>query len=324
MRSRLLAAGITVFLLFTSLVSAAFAQGRADPAARKLATAKPSIACPSRSAPAASWLSPDRAAGPAACSNLIVDGGFEGGAPNPSWDPETSTNFGTPVCNASCGTGNGTAGAFAGSFWAWFGGTASPENATLGQTVTIPTGTASLTFQMWIGAVSSPFTDTLTVKVDGVTLQTYPEPSSAETNYTLRTIDVSAYANGGSHAILFEHVGPGGGVANFSVDDVALSACTPTAVTVASTAARRTSRGVSVRWTTGSERGLLGFRVYRQDGSKRVRVNSKLLRGYGTFTGSRYSLVDRLAPRGRALRYWIEAVHVDGSKTWHGPAVVSS
>jgi|GEM_PF-3605951 hypothetical protein len=37
---------------------------------------------------------------PTMCNDLIVDGGFEtGGIPSTLWDPETSTNFGTPVCN---------------------------------------------------------------------------------------------------------------------------------------------------------------------------------------------------------------------------------
>ena len=109
--------------------------------------------------------------------------------------------------------------------WSWFGGTASAETATLGQSVVIAAGgSASLTFQLWIGAVNTPFTDVLNVRVDGTIVASFTEPAVAETGYTLRTVDVGAFANGASHAILFEYIGPGGAVANFSVDNVSLVA----------------------------------------------------------------------------------------------------
>jgi hypothetical protein len=315
---RLVSTGVAALLSSTLLVGSAFAQHRAAPSSAKLATAGRPVACPA--------VSPTGAAGTTVCSEKIVDGGFEtGGIPNTFWNPETSTNFGTPLCDVpSCGTGGGASPPYAGAFWAWFGGIPAPEDATIGQTMTIPTGTASLTFQMRIGTVSSPFTDTLTVSMDGTPLQVFPEPSVAEGAYTLRTIDVTAYANGASHNLLFHYAGPSSGTGSFVVDNVSLQACVLTAVTVASTSALRTSRGVSVRWTTGSERGLVGFRVYRQDGPKRLQVNSKLLPAFGTFAGRQYSVIDRGAPQGRALKYWIAAVHFDGTITWHGPALVTS
>jgi hypothetical protein len=135
---------------------------------------------------------------------------------------------------------------------------------------------------------------------------------------------MNAYANGASHNLLFHYAGPSSGTGSFVVDDVSLMSCIPTAVTVASTSAVRTSRGVSVRWATGTESGLLGFRVYRQDGPRRVQVNAHMLPAYGSFTGRQYSVLDRRAPQGRALKYWIAAVHFDGTTTWHGPALVSS
>ena len=154
-----------------------------------------------------------------------MDGTFEAGTPWTAWTTQTSTNFGTPMCDAGCGTGGGTAGGFGGSAnWAWFGGTASAETATAGQSVVIASGgVASLTFQLWIGAVNTPFTDVLNVRVDGTIVQSFPEPAVAEPGYTLRTIDVGAFANGASHAILFEYIGPGGAVGNFSVDNVTLT-----------------------------------------------------------------------------------------------------
>lgn len=324
MRWRLLAAGLTSSLLFTVFGSAALAQAGADSPARKRSSACPS---PSALTPAAAFASKnavDLAKAPAACQELIVDGGFEGGTPSAAWT-ETSTNFPTPLCDANCG-GGGTAGPFAGSWWAWFGGTSNAENATAGQTVTIPAGSfATLRYQLWIGAIGDQ-TARLTIRVDGTAVQQI-YPFSPESGYSLRSIDLDMYADGNAHTILFDYVAPAQTtVSNFSVDNVSLQACDspPTAVTVASTSARRTSRGVFVRWATGSDSDLLGFRVHRQDGSKRVRVNSTLVRAKGAFAGSRYGLIDRRAPRGRALRYWIEAVHFDGSTTWHGPAVASS
>ena len=92
-------------------------------------------------------------------TNIILDGGFEtGGIPSSIWnDPQSSTNFGTPLCdNATCGTGSGAAPPRTGQVWAWFGGIPSPETARVGQSVTIPAGvSASLRFWMRIGTVTA-------------------------------------------------------------------------------------------------------------------------------------------------------------------------
>lgn len=259
-------------------------------------------------------------------TQLIVDGGFEtGGIPNTFWSPETSTNFGTPVCSVpTCGTGGGASPPRTGAFWAWFGGIPAAETATLGQTVSIPSGPATLVFWLRIGTVSSPFTDVLNVRMDGAIVASYPEPTVAEGAYTVKVIDVSAFANGASHALLFEYIGPSTGTGSYVVDDVRIETSTPTAVAVASSSAVRTSSGVTVRWATGSANNLLGFRVYRQVGPKRVLVSTNLIQARGAVAGSRYSFVDRSAPRSGALQYWIQAVHLDGSRTWHGPAFVSN
>lgn len=169
------------------------------------------------------------AAGTPACTplNIILDGGFEtGGIPSTIWnDPQTSTNFDTPLCNeANCGTGAGASPPRTGLVWAWFGGATVPETGRLGQSVTIPAGTASLHFWMRIGTVSLPFTDVLNVKIDNVTVQRYPEPSSSESSYTERVIDLSAFADGGVHNIQFEYIGPSEGTGSYVIDDVTLLA----------------------------------------------------------------------------------------------------
>ena len=175
-------------------------------------------------------------------TQLILDPTFEAGDPWPDWTTQTGTEFGTPLCDlATCGDGGGSAPPFAGSNWAWFGGFPAPQVETLGQVVTIPTGvTASLTFQMRIGAVSSPFTDTLTVQIDGTTLQTFTEPGTAEADYTLRTFNVSAFADGAPHTILFTYVGTTAGTANFTIDDVNLNTTNAPPLLLSSAVSRKT------------------------------------------------------------------------------------
>jgi len=159
-------------------------------------------------------------------SDRIADSTFEAGNPWTAWTVQTSTIFGTPICDTVlCGTDSGTAAPFAGNNWIWFGGSAAAETATVGQSVTIPAGApATLTFQLRIGKVVTPFTDTLTVTIDGTTITTITEPVTAEAAYTLRTFDISSFADGGSHAILFTYNGPTTGAANFTVDNVSLIA----------------------------------------------------------------------------------------------------
>ena len=167
-------------------------------------------------------------------ANIINDGGFEsGGIPSIIWnDPQTSSNFLTPLCdNATCGNGGGASPPRTGLVWAWFGGIPAVETATLGQSVMIPAGTAELRFWMRVGTVSDPFTDVLNVKIDNVSVQSYPEPSVAESAYTERVINLNAFANGAVHNITFEYIGPTMGTASYVIDDVSLVATGICAIT---------------------------------------------------------------------------------------------
>jgi len=111
------------------------------------------------------------------------------------------------------------------------------------------------------------------------------------------------------------------GTANF--DNVLLDG-TPLAVTLTSFRAARSHKGVVLRWRTGTEADTLGFNVYRQLGSRRVRVNRRLLPALGAVAGSSYSFRDSRAPRHRAARYWLEDVSTSGVRTSHGPARVAA
>jgi hypothetical protein len=179
---------------------------------------------PTPTPPASPTPTPTPIPTPCGNPNAIADSTFEAGAPWPGWTVQTSTNFGTPLCDtATCGTG-GAAPPYAGDNWAWFGGASSAETATLGQSVSIMAGgPATLSFVMRIGAVSFPSTAVLNVRVDGTIVQSYPEPANPETAYSLRTIDLSAFADGGSHGILFEYVGPATGTSSYAVDNVTLT-----------------------------------------------------------------------------------------------------
>ena len=94
----------------------------------------------------------------------------------------------------------------------------------------------------------------------------------------------------------------------------------PSAVAFRSGSAVRTKAGVVVRWKTASEVDTLGFNVYRLVNGKLVHANKHLILVHG----GAYSFVDRKAPSARNLRYRIQAVHTDGSRSWFGPLAVKS
>jgi hypothetical protein len=154
----------------------------------------------------------------------IEDGTFEAGSPYSAWTVQSSTHYGTPICDTSlCGTSGGTTGPFGGTNWAWFGGATAPETSSIGQAVVLPlSNSLTLRFQMRVGHVTPPATDTLVVSVDGVRVHTFTEPDSAEAAYSLRQIDLTPFADGAAHALLFTYEGPTSGFANFSVDNIEL------------------------------------------------------------------------------------------------------
>jgi subtilisin family serine protease len=160
---------------------------------------------------------------------LLADTGFEATDPvtfdNPVWE-STSSTFGSALCNeAFCGLGGGAAGPRTGGFWAWLGGTASQEIGTVTQAVTIPAGADRfVNYWLRIGAVGAGAE--MTVSVDGTILETVVEPGVAENVYAQRSVDVSAFADGGSHTLTFEYSSPGGDSSNFNLDDVTLE-CSP-------------------------------------------------------------------------------------------------
>ncbi len=97
-----------------------------------------------------------------------------------------------------------------------------------------------------------------------------------------------------------------------------------TAIELASFAAAPSGTGVRVDWTTASESDNFGFRVYRSTrlNGARAPVGPELIEGQGTGSGATYSMVDADLAPGRYF-YWLEDIDMDGTRTFHGPAVVT-
>jgi hypothetical protein len=157
-------------------------------------------------------------------TDLVVDGGFESGTPSAGWT-EASTNFGTTICDSgACGTGGGT-GPRSGAFWSWFGGIGASEVGTVTQMITIPAGSATLEFWTELFVCDSA-ADYMDAKIDGVVVYHVQGDDAAcgVLGYAMQTVDVSAYADGGTHTLEFtsEIFANNGGGSNFFLDDVAL------------------------------------------------------------------------------------------------------
>ncbi|HXI57137.1 MAG TPA: hypothetical protein VNO55_13810, partial [Polyangia bacterium] len=109
---------------------------------------------------------------------------------------------------------------------------------------------------------------------------------------------------------------------------VVLTPANGTAIKVDDFTASQSGDGVDVRWRTGSEIDNLGFHVYRDDGRGRFRITATPIIGAALLTGSGISLAagqpyrfrDVLNPGSApALRYWLEDIDMNGTRTMHGP-----
>lgn len=166
---------------------------------------------------------------------MVRDGGFEAG-PNAGYWTEQSTNYPLLICSvANCGNGSSggsgpTALPRSGVYWAWFGGctpntcTQSTEIGVLKQRARFPSGSAVLRFYLWIGSRSEEGRGKLQVLIDGQKVFSVKETRTRyHAGYRLVEIDVSQFADGARHRVVFKSKTFRSDTAtNISVDDVSI------------------------------------------------------------------------------------------------------
>ena len=220
---------------------------------------------------AAILLPADSAAG----AEVIKDGSFEAvpsTEENPNWD-EGWLVF-SPICDVEdCGSGGGTTGPRTGRNWVWFGGSLGPEEQFVSQEVLISRGgVATLTFYLWLGVSSGNGTDAFRVFMDSEEIFEVLEGTDGYGSYTLVTIDVSKYVSDRPHDLSFEYAGVGGGVTNFSLDDISLQAGPLAAKSVSLTGKKAVKKGKKAKLTAKVEpcAGHEGDTIELFRGSKKI------------------------------------------------------
>jgi hypothetical protein len=172
--------------------------------------------------------------GPPPCVNLVDDGSFEGGPFGGAWT-EYSLTFGTPVGDViDFGSTGGGTGPRTGAYWTWLGGESGYEVASVAQILELPPGADTLQFYMEIPACASSGLDTFRVEIDGIDvfLANNYDPFCDTVGYWLESVDISAFADGGLHSLVFKGEvfgeGPTGfDITNFFVDDIRIIYCGP-------------------------------------------------------------------------------------------------
>ncbi|RME12483.1 MAG: hypothetical protein D6802_04150 [Ardenticatenia bacterium] len=160
-------------------------------------------------------------------SEVIRDGGFELGLPNPYW--RTQSNVGSSILDNTP-----TPPAHSGTWKAWLGGD-NLVNEMLSQTLFIPNGTTNLTLSYWwrVSTLEQthPF-DTLTVVLrdtNGTLLQVVETltDGDASTTWQQSTWTLSNAYAGQTLVLSFETVTDQDDATSFFLDDVSLSLVCP-------------------------------------------------------------------------------------------------
>jgi hypothetical protein len=152
-------------------------------------------------------------------TTILADPSFEGGANASEWG-EASSAFGTPLCDSGCGGPD----AQDGSWYVWVGGSPGGDIGGVSQEVTIgKADSLELSFYFQYG-VEGTGSDLFQLQIDGDVLWEVTNADIADyAAWTLVTIDVSAYADGGNHDIDF--TGSASGNANLFLDNIQLETC---------------------------------------------------------------------------------------------------
>jgi len=145
-------------------------------------------------------------------SAQLINPGLESGM-SVGW-VESSTNFGTPLCDAACGTCSGPCVAQAGDWYVWYGGAGETlEVGSISQSFVIPNGTTgALSFYAKVALPGDGSVDDLvTVVLDGANVFSVNASESATyADYVLITIDVSNKTDGQAHVIGVVGIADGG------------------------------------------------------------------------------------------------------------------
>lgn len=159
-------------------------------------------------------------------STSVRDGGFEGSYDtstyyiNDDWKVNDSP-FQSPICKiASCGETATYGAPRTGTHWVYFGATTPAETGFVQQKVILP-HTAYLQLEYYVWASFTGVAPTFTVSVDGTVVDTLPAGLTG--GYVLRTVDLTAYADGRAHKIRFSYSKPDGGLADINLDDISLN-----------------------------------------------------------------------------------------------------
>ena len=158
-------------------------------------------------------------------STSVRDGGFESSYDvsthlvNDDWKSDDSL-FHTPICKVAYCIEDPAFGApRSGTHWAYFGATSHAGTGFIEQKIILP-DTAYLQLQYYVWVSFAGVAPTLTVRVDGIVVDTLPAGTTA--GYVLRTVDLTPYADGRVHRIRFSYNKPAGGYADLNLDDISL------------------------------------------------------------------------------------------------------
>ena len=153
---------------------------------------------------------------------IVRDGSFELGSPNPYW--HEGGDFLPPLCSPGfCGLDL----AHSAEWYAWFGGFGTTNTTWISQNLTIPNGqTALLSYYLYaIGNLDQEMAE-FRVLIDGNPVAIYDEDNVADYlyGYERATVDISAYADGNTHELMFIYDEVSG---TAFLDDVAIEVDAP-------------------------------------------------------------------------------------------------
>jgi len=181
---------------------------------------------------------------------LLQDGGLETSVhtahPNRYWASVDSI-LNTPLCGGGfCGGGNATSQPRTGSGWLWFYGNRNLDGtahwASISQSVVIPAGrTTTLSYWYRNGLTEAPFDAEVQVLIDGTVVKQHRQSTTADDRYALQKVDITAFADGKSHALSFSYRKPGYGASDMTIDDISISSEATLSITAAPTTTITTS-----------------------------------------------------------------------------------